>query len=497
MPCLSPRSLFRFYSALLPLIPFLLTACLILGVMMPWQLGSASQYYSLQRGVQLASLGMALLISGLVLRRHLDPVTFLQLPLLLRWLTGSGGFLVAAVLLLAPISAVALLELGYFILLIVTGSLLAVTINHLPRIGWAAQGGLLTLFILLYAVFAADHLHLVWDFANRHDFGPGFANVRFFADVAVGVMPLALLYAVSRRRPSAVAAFLCMLPLAFWWWLLWVSESRAALLGLFAGGAVALFLFGRAARWPLAMLAISGALGLVGWWFLNPIGGGGAEQAFVRDITSSSGRLALWRDALSYSLAHFPLGIGPMGFAGDGNLRSAHAHNFFLNTAAEWGLPLALLLLALLLYGCWVIVRRARGMPEGDKPIYACLVIAFVGVVVNAQFAGSHIIPLSSLVLVLAIGLVFGYRPSNETAPPIPVGPVPLRATLIWAALMLLYAYLLYAGLELYWLAEDSTATCFQEQGRAYYYPRFWAQGRLECMQMVAPDHWLFWSWRG
>ncbi|MEQ5801985.1 O-antigen ligase family protein [Halomonas sp. H10-9-1] len=466
-------------------------------MLLPWQLGSAS-LYPLQRVVQLATLGLVLPIGGLVLLRAFEPARLLRLPARLRWTLSVAAVLMAAALVLAPHAGVALLELGYLMLLSVAGSLLAASSNNLPRLAWAALGGLLTLFLLLYSVFAADHLHLVWPFANRHDFGPGFANVRFFADVAVGVMPLALLYAVARRRPSAVAAFLCVIPLTFWWWLLWVSESRAALLGLIAGAAVALFLFGRAARWPLTMLAISGALGLVGWWFLNPIGGGGsgAEQAFVRDITSSSGRLDLWRDALRYSLGHFPLGIGPMGFAGDGNLRSAHAHNFFLNTAAEWGLPLALLLLALLLYGCWVIVRRARAMPEGDKPIYACLVIAFVGVVVNAQFAGSHIIPLSSLVLVLSIGLVFGYRPSNEAPPPIPVGPVPLRATLIWAALMLLYAYLLYAGLELYWLAEDSTATCFQEQGRAYYYPRFWAQGRLECMQMVDPDHWLFWSWR-
>lgn len=467
---------------------------LALGVLLPWQLGSAS-LYPLQRGVQFATLGL-LLVGGFALRRAFGPALLACVGPLLRWPLGMAALLMAAALVLSPHPGVALMELTYLMLLTSAGLLLALSIRCLPRLGWAVLGGLLTLFLLLYSVVAADHLHLVWDFANRHDFGPGFANVRMFADVAVGVMPLAVLYAVARRRPSVVAAFLCVIPLAFWWWLLWVSESRAALLGLIAGGAVALILFSRTALWPLAMLAISGALGLVGWWFLNPIGGGGAEQAFVRDITSSSGRLELWRDALSYSLEHFPLGIGPMGFAGDGNLRSAHAHNFFLNTAAEWGLPLALLLLALLLYGCRVIMRRARAMPVEDKPIYACLVIAFVGVVVNAQFSGSHIIPLSSLVLVLAIGLVFGYRPSNMAPPVEPVGPPPLRATQVWAALMLLYAYLLYAGLELYWLAEDSTATCFQEQGRAYYYPRFWAQGRLECMQMVDPDHWLFWSWR-
>jgi hypothetical protein len=70
------------------------------------------------------------------------------------------------------------------------------------------------------------------------------------------------------------------------------------------------------------------------------------------------------------------------------------------------------------------------------------------------------------------------------------------RATLLWAVMMLAMAYLLYAAMELYWLSVDSTQTCMQELGRAYLYPRFWAQGRLECMQMVNPDHWLFWNWR-
>ncbi len=421
-----------------------------------------------------------------------------------KWLCIAGILMVSFSALLVPLTGVALLELAYLLMLAAAAMLIGLSARCLPRLGWAILGGLITLLLLVYAVLALDHLQLVWAFANRHDFGPGFANVRFFADVAAGVMPLAILYTVARRRPFVVAALLCVLPLAFWWWLLWVSESRAALLGLFAGCVVALVLFGRTARWSIGMLSFSAVIGLVGWWFFNPLGGAGAEQALTRDITSSSGRLALWSDALRYSLEHFPLGRGPMGFAGDGILRSASAHSFFLNTAAEWGLPLALMLLVLLFYGCWMIACRARTMSEKDKPVYSCLVISFVAVVVNAQFSGSHITPLSSLVLVLAIGLVFGYQPEGAlplqvTSGAVPLAssrPPPLRATLVWAGLMLVYAYLLYAGLELYWLSVKSSLTCLQELGRATYYPRFWAQGRLECMQIVSPDHWLFWSWR-
>jgi len=471
-------------------LPLALCLCLTTGVLLPLQLGSVALFEA-QRGFQWLGLGLAVGLTGfqnrwLLYQALLDHSNARAAVL-------SAGVLVVFGLWQASFSGLALLELAYLLLLGVAVVIVAISARHLPRLGWPLLGGLLALLMLIYALLAIDHLSLVWDFANRHDLGPGFANVRFFADVAVGVMPLTLLYVVARPRPSRLAAMLCLAPLTVWWWLLWVSESRAALLGLVVGALCALWLFGRAARWPATLLGVSSALGLVGWWYLNPIGGGGAADTFVRDITSSSGRLALWADALRYAIAHFPVGIGPMGFAGDGQLRSASAHNLFLNTAAEWGVPLAFLLLGLLLFGCRVIACRARAMPDQDKPVFACLVMAFVGVMVNAQFSGSHINPLSALVMVLVVGLVFGYPSAEELPPSAPTGPVPLGATLLWAALMLMLAYLLYAGLELYWLSVDSTQVCFQEQGRIYLYPRFWAQGRLECMQMVEPDHWLFW----
>ena len=479
----------------------LLCLGIALGVLLPWQFGGVS-LYTAQRLAQLMMLALMLGVVGWPLRDRLyDTVSSVAGPWRMLALGGAG--LAVAAVVLSPLPGIALLELSYLLVLGMTAVLVTLSARLLSRGGWLMIGVLLALFMLVYTALAIDSISLVWTFANLHDLGPGFANVRFFADVAVGVMPLAVLYGVARVRPSLVAAVLLVPVLASWWWLLWVSESRAALLGLFSGGAVALWLLGRAARWPVGIHALSGTLGLLGWWFLNPIGGGAAEEAFVRDIASSSGRMALWADALRYSLENASLGIGPMMFAGDSQLRSAHAHHFFFNTAAEWGLPLALLLLALLLYGCRVIIRRARTMPLEDKPIYACLVIAFVGGMVNAQFAGSHINPLGALVLVLAIGLVFGHRsgdesPSSEPTGPVPPGtsrPIPLRATLLWVALMLIFAYLLFAGLALYWLSADSASTCFQEQGRAYYYPRFWVQGRLECMQLIDPKHWLFRVW--
>jgi O-antigen ligase len=389
-----------------------------------------------------------------------------------------------------------LLEFSYFI--VVFSFLSFVYAFSKGRFFYWVVGGLVTLLISIYAIYSFFDIFQMGAMMRRRDLTLGFANIRLFSDVAVGLMPLALLYIVSRPKPSMIAAVLCFLPLSFWWYLLFLSEGRAGILSLVMAMVIALALFRQSAYWPVATLFGSALAGLAGWWFVNPLRRTieGQEVIFHRDVTSDNNRFDLWRTAIEYSLENFPFGIGPMQFAGDGRLSYAHAHNIILNTAAEWGLPIALMLLALILYGCWKIYRRSRVIPDQDKPVYACLVMAFVGVIVNVQFAGAHIFPLSSLVMALAIGLVFGYRDSQQPLPERPVGPVPIQATLLWAGMMLMVAYLLHAGMELYWLSLDSRLICMQEIGRAYLYPRFWAQGRLECMQMVAPDHWLFWTWR-
>ncbi|RAH38198.1 O-antigen ligase [Halomonas sp. SL1] len=476
-------------AAFLPLAVILF--CLAAGVFLPWQLWSLPPY-DLQRAFQGGALAWLVAVGGFQARRplycSLAAAAFAQ-----RLVSATVALLMLLAAALSPFPGIGLLELSYLLALGVSVAVLAIHAARLTTLCWMLTGGLLALFMLAYGVFAIDHVRVAWAVADRHDFGPGFANVRFFADVAVGVMPLSLLYVVSRQAPSRVAAMLCLAPLTVWWWLLWVSESRGALLGLVVAGPCALWLLGRGARWPVGLLAISGVMGLLGWWYLNPLGGAGDSAIFVRDITSGSGRLALWRDALAYSVEHFPLGLGPMGFAADGHLRSAHVHNLLLNTAAEWGLPLALLWLALMLLGCRALIRKARDMPESSKPVFACLVMAFVGMMVNVQVAGAQVVPLSALVMVLVTGLVFGYRPgSGASSAPRAKAPVPIGATLAWAASVLMIIYLLIAGLALYRLAVDSTPECFRELGRAYLYPRFWSQGRQECMQLVAPEHWLF-----
>ncbi|WP_111411700.1 O-antigen ligase family protein [Billgrantia lactosivorans] len=474
--------------------PFLLVVVTSAGLLSAW-LPYQMMYFDLQRFLQLGA--------GLIVLSFSNYNVYELIVLAKAHISHCSALLVMAIFFIvvyclvsfAPL--VAILDAGALLFIALMIMHVFIHAARWKLILWLVGGGAITFVLWAYAFLSIDRLIIQYDHLVRSEMALGFSNIRQFSDVAVGLMPLGLLYIVSRSQPSFIAALLCFLPLSFWWYLLFLTEGRAGILSLTIAMTVALVLFGRAAQWPVATLFSSALAGLAGWWFVNPLRRGLENgEIFHRDIASDNNRFDLWRTAIQYGIDNFPFGIGPMQFAGDGRISYAHAHNLIFNTAAEWGIPIALMLLALIVYACWKIYRRAQSMPDADKPIYSCLVMAFVGVMVNVQFAGAHIFPLSSLVMALAIGLVFGYRDSSQ--PPIerPIGPVPIQATLVWGGIMLMMAYLLYAGMELYWLSVDSRLLCMQEAGRAYLYPRFWAQGRLECMQMIAPDHWLFWSWR-
>ncbi|MGR4068030.1 O-antigen ligase family protein [Billgrantia sp. C5P2] len=399
--------------------------------------------------------------------------------------------------LLSPAPFVAFLELSYIVGLLVSSWLVSfASIKIKSLIAWRVIGGLLILLILMHSVYAMDIISLRHAFMTRHDATPGFSHDRLFSDLAAGVIPLAVLYSVSRRRLSVSAICLSVPPLAVWWYLLFISEGRSGILSLVLAGLVVAVLYRKAVLIPIFVLLLSSVVGLVGWFIFNPMVKRSSGEVFQRDIRSGSGRWELWRDAISYASDNFPFGIGPMQYAGDGIMRGGSAHNLILNTAAEWGAVLAVILVAVLVKGGLEVLRRAVVLPDAEKPIYACLIMSFFAVMINLQFSGAHIAPSSALVIIVSAGFVFGYRGEEMNYAPHLKMQYRSYGAIAWAGVMLVLAYLFYAGLEMYWLSLDSQLLCMQQEGRLHLFPRFWAQGRLECMQMVAPDHWLFWSWR-
>src|SRR5206468_80980 len=105
----------------------------------------------------------------------------------------------------------------------------------------------------------------------------------------------------------------------------------------------------------------------------------------------SSNRFGIWANALSLIASHPWLGVGfndfnfawtLTPFPGRPNEFFDHSHNLVLNLAAEMGVPLALLVLALLVYALWRALRKAiaDGREEGAGfPVQrAAFVIVFL-----------------------------------------------------------------------------------------------------------------------
>ena len=203
-------------------------------------------------------------------------------------------------------------------------------------------------------------------------------SLLFFLPLALGL----LLYARASRfaRPrwlllacSAVMGFVLLL-----------TQSRAALLGLACGLGVMFALPTRAGR--RALLAALGALVLAAPLWLDPFLhaiGDAAPDVNIGSASTLNVRFDIWRHALA-GVADFPftgMGLGTFralvrplyGLASVASYYDiAHAHNIFLQTALDLGLPGLVALLAIYLAAAAQIARLwqrgSRGAASSDDP---------------------------------------------------------------------------------------------------------------------------------
>ncbi|OUC07072.1 hypothetical protein RY27_17150 [Litorilinea aerophila] len=189
------------------------------------------------------------------------------------------------------------------------------------------------------------------------------------------------LYLLVRRRnwhiglvTGALAITLGMLLLA--------TQSRASLLGLAVGVGLMLILALPRAREILLTLLAAGFMAalLLPWEQLQSLLDGPSAEIVspVTGTVSLAGRIEIWNRAL-YGIQDFAftgMGLGTFRhivhvlyplFLIPPDTDIAHAHNFFLQTALDFGLPgliavLALYLIALgILFGHW---NHPRGLPR-------------------------------------------------------------------------------------------------------------------------------------
>jgi O-antigen ligase len=216
------------------------------------------------------------------------------------------------------------------------------------------------------------------------------------------------------------------LVLEFCW--LFFSGGRATLLALAAGAALVLLLFGRrATRWVFVLAVAAGVGALLNLLLFEfvPSALDLGRDFFSGDFAARSSadvgtpRKYLWSLALDYVKESPLLGIGPMHYAARVNTEAAHPHNFYLQLAAEWGLPFATLTIGAAFLGTFKLARTARSLPEGevaDRALGMGLLAALCGIAADAMFSGNFVMPMSQLWIAFAAGLAIAY--AQRASPP-------------------------------------------------------------------------------
>lgn len=247
---------------------------------------------------------------------------------------------------------------------------------------------------------------------------PGFEHPRMFNGAHLVVLPLLAVAAIDTRW-TRLQRGLLVLTLTGWWYLLFVSGGRAALLAILVGSVVAIMTYGRAAvRWfvtyALTGLSAAALYAFTLFGSVAPAAAYGVQHALERGVTGT-GREHLWRLAISYVQEQPLLGIGPghFAYAPRAAYNGAGPHNFLLQLAAEWGGVVALLFA---LAGLWAFIRwiTSQRTLQDHPPLNIGIAAAVVGAIIDAMFSASANYPLAATLIAAVLGIAWGSHETGE-----------------------------------------------------------------------------------
>ena len=121
---------------------------------------------------------------------------------------------------------------------------------------------------------------------------------------------------------------------------------------------------------------------------------------------SVSSRFYLWQQAWKMIVSHLALGVGPLHYAYYPNGIGAHPHNSLLMIASEWGVPVALFILFLAVWGFYSWCRYVQRTPS---PVHMALTVSLSATLLYSLVSGVIVMPLSQLMLGLLIGWTIGH----------------------------------------------------------------------------------------
>ncbi len=244
----------------------------------------------------------------------------------------------------------------------------------------------------------------------------GFSNIRSFNQYQLWTLGLITLPLLTLDFKSAQTRRYLHFGLVCWWVLLFYSASRGALLAWLVGLLATAVIY-RKLAWPFIRLQLMHiTAGFISYQILfkfipNLRGSALVTGTIMRD--TSSDRLELWRLCIAIIQDHPIFGVGPMHFAWVSQT-SAHPHNSVLQIMAEFGLPAALIILAMAFYGlrCWLKRFSLKNL-QADTTLNSTLaIVLFFTIVTNAAYSlvdGVIVMPISQVMLFTFIGLMIAF----------------------------------------------------------------------------------------
>ena len=338
--------------------------------------------------------------------------------------------------------------------------------------------------LLVYAAALAAHTQIEFQ-----DLSAGFSNIRFFNHAQTALLPLLVLLVATSARTSWTRR-VAFLVAADWWSLIFFTESRATMLALAAGAAVAWLSCGRQARSVLATLVVTALAGIGLYlllYFVIPVAVGLDAYGLSGHMLGRSaadpisGRQFLWQRAAELIIHHPLLGVGPQHFAHYGaDLHTgAHPHDWLLQIAAEWGLPALLCVLFLLGMGARGLVRAGRTVAAddaSDQALRAAFIVAVAGVTIDSLFSGVLVMPQSQMSVALVCGIAIGWTRSRYPAPVAVSAMTRVASTVLVMAALCILALVAGPDAARKWEGAALTAK-EQAHNPGVQWPRLWQAG--------------------
>lgn len=308
---------------------------------------------------------------------------------------------------------------------------------------WASVSLCMFSFYVGYIAATISYTPLTWPAPLT-----GFTNIRSFNQFQLWTLGLITLPLLTVDFKNANTRKWLHLALACWWILLFYSASRGAILSLSLGIFITAMIY-RKLAWPFIRLQLAYiAAGFLGYHVLFQLipylrGSAIVTETVMRDSTSD--RLELWSQCLNLIQNHPVFGVGPMHFAWYSNT-NAHPHNSVLQIMAEWGLPAALLILAITGYGliCWLKKFNISNLLHKSRLDCNLAIALFFSVVTSFVYSlvdGVIVMPISQVLMFTIIGLMIGYYSKDHVTEVkrksifIPIFAGITLAALIWSTL--------------------------------------------------------------